>query len=212
MPINFIFECVKTGTKCLTFDTCIRKYMATNLTPDQTKEHKLWHQKYRDYHCENCHQGRTIFREEAGKKKILVDQRHKRHKSEALKNLEEIERNIRDKEEGESAAADTTATTTATEYVSEDTLAMPFDIQTVRNGKVETATAKNSKETTMKNLTDDNDTTKIKLDFSDHQDMLSQIVSRASNEFRTLGQQVLYMVHQQIVLELEKELEKELEP
>lgn len=95
MDDNFIFQCVKTGTKCLTFDTCIRKYMATNLKPDQTKEPKLWHQKNRDYHCEDCHQGRTIFREESGKKKILVDQRHKRHKEKALKNLEEIERSIR---------------------------------------------------------------------------------------------------------------------
>ena len=197
MDENFIFECIKTGAKCLTFDTCIRKYMATNLKPDQTKEYKSWHQKYRDYHCENCHQGHTIFREESGKKKILVDQRHKRHKSEAVKNLEKIERNIRDNEKEEGAATDTTDTTTATEYVSEDTFDA-FDIQTVRNGKVETATAKDSKETTMENSTENDN--KIELDFSDHQELLGLIVDLSKVKFRTVNQQVLYMVNQQITI------------
>lgn len=170
--------------------------MATNLTSDQTKEHKVWHQKYRDYHCENCHQGRTIFREEAGKKEILVDQRHKQREAEALKNLEEIERSIRDKEEEEAPA------TTATVHMSEDALDA-FEVQTVRNGKIETATAKDIKETTTmdnstKNNSTDDNATKIELDFSDHQDLFELIVARAKIEFRTINQQVLYMVNQQI--------------
>lgn len=175
--VDFIFHCVKTGAKSLTFDTCNLKYMATNLTPEQTKEHKLWHQKYRDPHCEGCHQGRTIFREESGKKKLLVDKGHKQHMADALKNLEEIEQNIRDKE---GKATDTITevpetTTPTTTNIEEDTI-----MGTINNAKIE-------------------------VDFSNHKDLLELIAARADNDFRTVDQQILYMVNKQIMIDGEIE-------
>lgn len=59
--INYEFVCKKTGAKSTNSRTCINKYVATNLTTENSGRPRSFHINYRDMSCEDCEQGKEEY-------------------------------------------------------------------------------------------------------------------------------------------------------